>query len=83
MGCAKHYAASAGMGAQLMTEHKIAEDIVKTLRRNLSIPVSVKTRIFARKEGEERTDVQRTCEWVHLLQSAGASAVAVHARLIL
>lgn len=91
MGCAKHYAISAGMGAQLMTDQRAAEDIVKTLRRNLSIPVSVKTRIFATPSGGSTSesgsgdgvggvDLHKTCEWMQVLQAAGASAIAVHAR---
>jgi tRNA-dihydrouridine synthase 2 len=77
MGCAKNYAVSMGMGAQLMTDQKVAEDIVKTLRRNLNIPVSIKTRIFTT---ERDVDVHRTSEWVQLLQGAGAAAITVHAR---
>lgn len=85
MGCAKHYAVSKGMGAQLMMNQRAAEDIVKTLRRNLSIPISVKTRIFTHSSsgsstGSTCTDVHKTCEWMQLLQSAGAAAIAVHAR---
>lgn len=45
MGCSKHYSVSRGMGSALMTKPVVAEDIIKTLRRNLSIPVSVKTRL--------------------------------------
>lgn len=45
MGCAKHYSVSRGMGSALMTKPAVAEDIIKTLRRNLSIPISVKTRL--------------------------------------
>lgn len=87
MGCAKHYAVSAGMGAQLMTDQRVAEDIVKTLRRNLSIPISVKTRVFTSSAtvtggcGDRgAVDVHRTCDWMQVLQKAGASAIAVHGR---
>jgi tRNA-dihydrouridine synthase 2 len=88
MGCAKHFAVSAGMGAHLMTEQKVADDIIKTLRRNLSIPVSVKTRIFTHQSVEgvwsgssAAADLHRSCEWLQLLQAAGAAAITVHARL--
>mmetsp|Transcript_19118 Transcript_19118/g.26305 ORF Transcript_19118/g.26305 Transcript_19118/m.26305 type:complete len:89 (-) Transcript_19118:3392-3658(-) len=46
MGCPKHYAVSRGCGSALMERPIIAEDIVKTLRRNINVPISVKTRIF-------------------------------------
>lgn len=84
MGCAKHYAISGGMGAQLMTDQRTAEDIVKTLRRNLSIPVSVKTRVFTQEKSSSvpttSVDIHKSCEWAQLLQAAGASAITVHAR---
>lgn len=46
MGCPKHYAVSVGMGAELMSTIETAEDIIKTLKRNMTIPISVKTRIY-------------------------------------
>ena len=57
-----------------------AEDIIKTLRRNLSIPISVKTRIFAADGASGAIDLPLTVEWVRRLQAAGACAIAVHAR---
>ena len=85
MGCAKHYAMSGGMGAKLMVDQKTAEDIIKTLRRNLSIPLSIKTRIFGKTSHNttsQAVDVHKSCEWVSFLQKAGAGAIAIHSRLI-
>lgn len=39
MGCPKHYSVSRGGGAALMLKPEEAEDIIKTLRRNLNIPI--------------------------------------------
>jgi tRNA-dihydrouridine synthase 2 len=74
MGCPKHYSVSRGMGSELMVRPEIAEDIIKTLRRNLSIPVSVKTRIFM--HDDKTVDMRRSQEWVEQLQHAGANAIA-------
>jgi len=89
MGCAKHYSVSRGMGAAHMNKPALAEDIVKTLRRNLSIPVSVKTRLQAanctgschsNNTASDGVDVNASVEWLRWLQSAGAQAVALHMR---
>ena len=42
MGCAKHFALRGNMGAALLKAPEAAADIVSTLRRNLSVPVSCK-----------------------------------------
>eukprot|EP01034_Spumella_vulgaris_P024810 gene24810-31192_t len=72
------------MGSELMVKPETAEDIIKTLKRNISIPISVKTRIFAKEDHagyhKHDVDVARSEEWVRRLQSCGVDAVAVHAR---
>jgi tRNA-dihydrouridine synthase 2 len=92
MGCAKHYSVSKGMGSALMERPEVAEDIVKTLRRNLSIPISVKTRIFdpavdmcGRGSCDSNTSphhksMARSLEWLQRLQVSGVHAVTVHMR---
>jgi tRNA-dihydrouridine synthase 2 len=92
MGCAKHYSVSKGMGSALMERPEVAEDIVKTLRRNLSIPISVKTRIFDpavdmcgrgssdSSTGSRHVSMARSLEWLQRLQASGAQAVTVHMR---
>lgn len=79
MGCPKHYSISRGMGAELMNKPEVAEEIIKSLRRNFNIPVSVKTRIFADND-KTGIDTHTSVEWVLRLQAAGACAVTVHAR---
>jgi tRNA-dihydrouridine synthase len=92
MGCAKHYSVSKGMGSALMERPEVAEDIVKTLRRNLSIPISVKTRIFDpavdmcgsgssdSSTGSRHLSMARSLEWLQRIQASGAHAVTVHMR---
>jgi tRNA-dihydrouridine synthase 2 len=92
MGCAKHYSVSKGMGSALMERPEVAEDIVKTLRRNLSIPISVKTRIFDpavnkcgsgssdSSTGSRHLSMARSLEWLQRLQASGAHAITVHMR---
>eukprot|EP01032_Pedospumella_encystans_P021390 gene21390-24266_t len=94
MGCAKHYSVSRGMGAAHMTNPVVAEDIIKTLRRNLNIPISVKTRLQSTNcsanscthsnnsndSSNTAVDTNASLEWLRRLQSAGANAVTLHMR---
>jgi len=80
MGCPKHYSVSRSMGAAHMNSPEAAEDLIKTLRRNLSIPVSVKTRLVAEVGTGRTVDVSKSLEWVQQLQRAGACAIALHVR---
>jgi len=72
MGCPKQFSTSGGMGSELLKDVERACDIVRTLRRNLSIPVSCKIRLL--KSTEE------TIDFVKALQRAGANAITIHAR---
>lgn len=44
MGCPKHFSVHAGMGAGLLKTPEVAADIIQTLKRNLSVPISCKIR---------------------------------------
>jgi len=79
MGCPKHYSVGAGMGCALMSKPERAEEIIKTLRRNLSLPISVKTRLCLHSSSSS-VDTAASIEWVERLQRAGACAIAVHLR---
>jgi len=73
MGCPKHFSISGGMGAALLKKPEVAEDILKTLRRNIStISISCKIRLL--------DDDKSTVELVRRLESAGAMAIGVHCR---
>ncbi|KAL8274316.1 hypothetical protein Esti_001770 [Eimeria stiedai] len=72
MGCPKSFSVKGGMGAALLSTPDVAMDILKTLRRNISCPVTCKTRLLDTME--ETVDFARKCE------STGITAIAVHAR---
>ena len=75
MGCPKKFSVSGGMGSALLTDLPRACDIIKTLRRNIHLPVSAKIRIIP---GEFP---KNTIDFVQGLIQAGANAVTIHARL--
>ncbi|DBA05207.1 TPA: hypothetical protein N0F65_005057 [Lagenidium giganteum] len=74
MGCPKHFSIQGGMGAALLKKPDLACDILKTLRRNLSIPVSCKIRIL--------DNTAATIDLAKCLEQAGAMAIGVHARQV-
>ncbi len=56
-----------------MDDLPLVERIVRTCSEGLSVPVTVKIRIFP--------DLERTVEYARMLERAGASLIAVHGRL--
>ncbi|CBN80498.1 conserved unknown protein [Ectocarpus siliculosus] len=74
MGCPKRFSLQGGMGAALLKQPQVAADIVGTLRRNLSVPVSVKIRLLE-TPGE-------TVEFARRMEKAGACALSVHVRKV-
>lgn len=74
MGCPKKFSVSGGMGSALLSDLPRACDVVKTLRRNLNIPVSCKIRLL---ENEAKT-----VEFIQGLVNAGANAVTIHGRMV-
>jgi tRNA-dihydrouridine synthase len=72
MGCPKKFSVSGGMGSALLTDLPRACDIVKTLRRNISLPVSAKVRLLK--------DTASTLDFLRGLIQAGANALTIHAR---
>ncbi len=74
MGCPKKFSVSGGMGSALLSDLPRACDIIKTLRRNLNIPVSCKIRLL---ENE-----LKTVEFIKGLVDAGANAITIHGRMV-
>lgn len=72
MGCPKHFSVQGGMGAALLRTPERACDIIKTLRRNLDVPISCKIRLLETEA--------KTIQLVQALVAAGAVAVGVHMR---
>ncbi|KAL7679101.1 putative tRNA-dihydrouridine synthase, Zinc finger C2H2-type, aldolase-type TIM barrel [Plasmopara halstedii] len=74
MGCPKHFSIQGGMGAALLKNPEVACDIMKSLRRNLNIPVSCKIRLLS--------ETQDTIDLAKRLEHAGACAIGVHMRQV-
>ncbi|PFH36115.1 dihydrouridine synthase (dus) protein [Besnoitia besnoiti] len=72
MGCPKSFSIKGGMGAALLKTPLIATDILKTLRRNLDIPVTCKIRLL--------DTIQQTIDFARLCENCGIEAIALHAR---
>lgn len=60
----------------LLSDPKRACDIISTLRRNISKPVSAKIRLL------HPTDPQPTLDFVRSLINAGANAITIHGRIV-
>ncbi|DBA01551.1 TPA: hypothetical protein N0F65_011522 [Lagenidium giganteum] len=72
LGCPQGIARKGRYGSFLMKEKDVVREIVQTLSDNLSVPVTVKIRIFP--------DEQETLEFCDMLQAAGADLLCVHGR---
>ena len=76
MGCPKKFSVSGGMGSALLSDTKRACDIISTLRRNLSKPVSAKIRLL------HPEDPRPTIDFVKALIASGANAITIHGRIV-
>mmetsp|Transcript_7896 Transcript_7896/g.24375 ORF Transcript_7896/g.24375 Transcript_7896/m.24375 type:complete len:409 (+) Transcript_7896:47-1273(+) len=74
MGCPKHFSLSGGMGAALLSAPENAKQILTTLKRNLSLPITCKIRMLS--------TVADTIDFCRMVQECGVSAITVHARNI-
>ncbi|HHO49098.1 MAG TPA: tRNA dihydrouridine synthase DusB [Desulfobacteraceae bacterium] len=74
MGCPVRKVVRKGAGAALMKDMQRAEKIIRAVRQNTSLPVTIKIRSGWHKECETAVD------FALMAQEAGAAAVTVHAR---
>ncbi|CAL0313029.1 unnamed protein product [Lupinus luteus] len=74
MGCPKSFSVSGGMGAALLSKPELIHDILTTLRRNLSTPVTCKIRLLKSPHD--------TVELARRIEKTGVSALAVHGRKV-
>ena len=77
-GCPQAIARTGHYGAFLLDEPELIEEIVRTLSRALSVPVSVKVRILPAADGT--VDTEKTISFCQRLEAAGASLLTVHGR---
>ena len=74
MGCPVNKVVKSGDGAALMTTPALAAEIVRAVKAEVSVPVTVKIRM-----GWDKGSINGT-EFALLCEEAGADAVAIHAR---
>jgi len=74
MGCPANKVLKGCAGAALMGDLGLAEEIVRTVRRAISIPLTVKFRLGLDEKRRNYLDLGRMCE------ANGVAAVAMHAR---
>ncbi len=74
MGCPVHKIVGNGEGSALMKNPKLAADIVKAVKKKISLPVTVKIRA-----GWDKDSINAP-EMAKMLEDAGASLIAVHGR---
>lgn len=74
MGCPVHKITKNGEGSALMKEPKLAADIVKSIKKISSKPVTVKFR-----KGFDEDNINAV-EFAKILEDAGVDAIAVHGR---
>ncbi|TSC91848.1 MAG: nifR3 family TIM-barrel protein [Candidatus Berkelbacteria bacterium Licking1014_96] len=74
-GCPARRVVKSGHGAALMDEPELAESIVRHIVKRIKIPLSVKTRLGARKKTE-------IFDFSRRMESVGAKAIAIHGRTL-
>ncbi|KAL1291956.1 hypothetical protein HN51_060436 [Arachis hypogaea] len=74
MGCPKSFSVHGGMGSALLSKPDLIHDILTTLRRNLSTPVTCKIRLLKSPND--------TVELARRIEKTGVSALAVHGRKV-
>ncbi|RLN96677.1 hypothetical protein BBJ28_00012705 [Nothophytophthora sp. Chile5] len=78
MGCPKHFSIQGGMGAALLRKPEVACDqIVKTLRRNLNIPVSCKIRLLPSTQETIHERPSNKASWEALAPVVSALSIPV------
>ncbi|TDL17445.1 FMN-linked oxidoreductase [Rickenella mellea] len=71
-GCPQDIARRGRYGSYLQDDWKLVFELINTLHKNLSIPVTAKFRVFP--------SIEKTVEYAKMMESAGAQILACHGR---
>lgn len=80
LGCPQRIARRGRYGAFLMDDIPLVEALVSKLAKELSVPVTVKIRMFPDTADPSRPDVAATVDYARRMEAAGAYLVAIHGR---
>jgi len=72
LGCPKLFSTQGLFGSELLHRPEIVEDMIKALKRNFNIPITIKIRMLP--------DVSHTIELLRRAEHCGVEAIAVHCR---
>ncbi|XP_059485908.1 tRNA-dihydrouridine(20) synthase [NAD(P)+]-like isoform X2 [Neocloeon triangulifer] len=72
MGCPKEFSLKGGMGAALLTQPEKVKNIITTLVKGCTLPITAKIRLLPKPED--------TLAFCKMLQACGVAAIGVHGR---
>jgi tRNA-dihydrouridine synthase 2 len=72
MGCPKEFSIKGGMGAALLSQPEKVRNIISTLVKGCSIPITAKIRLLSKHED--------TLAFCKMLQECGVAAIGIHGR---
>lgn len=74
MGCPLPFSTKGGMGTALLKNPELISDILKTLKRNINIPLTCKIRLLDKLEN--------SVNLVNMIEKLNVNAIGLHARFI-
>jgi len=74
LGCSVRKVLKTGSGSALMANYKLAEQIFKSVRKSISIPLTIKIRSGWDASGDDAIEI------AHIAEDCGVDAIAIHPR---